>query len=107
MKTASDDLAAGHKRGSEVTEKTVEAYRALFRGQGGQAEAEIVLSDLAVYSRFFMVTPSNASDAVRAYSEGGRRVFLRIHEILCMSEQELVELHEAARRESAQGDIEI
>ena len=107
MKTASDDQPEGNKRGAAVTQKTVEAYRALFDGRGDKTTAEIVLADLAVFSRFYNVTPGNASDGVRAYNEGGRRVFLRIHEILCMSESELAGLYEAARRESSRGDIEI
>lgn len=82
------------------------SYRKVFMGNGTIGEAEAVLVDLALQSRFFDVMPPTASDAAIRYNEGRRSVFLHIFQNLSMSESELAALQEAVRFEAQQGETE-
>lgn len=51
------------------------AFGALFAGRGGKDDALIVLGALKEITGFYMVTDASAPDHVRAFNDGGRRVY--------------------------------
>jgi hypothetical protein len=80
-----------------------EAYRAVFLGPTTTREQrEIVLSDLAAYTKFFMYHPSEATDQALRYGEGQRSVFGYINGQLTLTPQQTEALQRAARADAVQ-----
>ena len=100
MATKSDALPEGQRRGAQALETLKDAYQALFSSQSNRAQAEIVLTDLAGYTGFFMVLERGAPESLLREQEGMRRVFARIHNFLHLTGDEARRLHEAARAEA-------
>lgn len=100
MKSISDGLPKGRRRGAQATDKMAGAYRAVFSANGTKQDVEIVLSDLATFSGFYQVGAPDTADGARAWYDGQRSVFGHILRFLRMSETELHELEEAARMEA-------
>ena len=100
MKRAGDSLPAGEQRGVRAFVELAAAYKALFSGSGGREEAEIVLTDLASYSGFFMVCERGTPSDLLRETEGMRTVFARIYDFLNLTGDEARRLHEAARAEA-------
>jgi hypothetical protein len=79
MRTVLDMLPPGKENDPEAIEaRIVDAYLALFSGNGDQADADIVLVDLAQESGYFITLPANASDGECRDHNGARRVFGRL-----------------------------
>lgn len=80
-----------------------QAYQAVFLGPNATREQrEIVLSDLAAYTGFFMFNPSEATDAKLRYVEGMRSVFGHINGQLTLTPQQIEALQRAARADAVQ-----
>lgn len=56
------------------------AYAKLFTGAGGQADAELVLVDLAAFARYYDTANASASSGELHRTDGKRAVFQRILE---------------------------
>lgn len=81
--------------------RLADAYKAVFQGPTATREdREIVLSDLAAYTKFFMFHPSAVSDAELRFVEGMRSVFGHINGQLTMTPQNLEALQRAARADA-------
>lgn len=80
--------------------RLVAAYKALFAGNGGVEDAEMVLADLAQLTGFFLVAGPEVTDQALRYAEGQRSVFKRITGMLAMPQSALTALQEAAYQES-------
>ena len=94
-------LFSPSKRASrQANLRLVQAYRRLFSGKGDDADAKIVLADLATYSGFYRVFPSEVEDSTLRFTEGRRSVYGRVLRFLRLSEGELEDLEEAARQEA-------
>ena len=100
MNSVSDDLPKGKRRGPQAVQKLAGAYQSLFDGRGSLSDAHLVSVDLAEYTGWLQVANSNATGEQRAYCDGQRSVYARIFRFLRMTEQEIKELEEAARREA-------
>lgn len=98
--TLTKKFPRGSRRGPTAKARLASAYQALFAGNGSKEDAELVRADLAVVTRFYMVTPPSASDAVRADHNGRRSVFLHIFNFLSMSDVEIADLERDAREEA-------
>ncbi len=100
MNSASSDLPKGRRRGANALVKVTAAYRAVFTGNGGKMDAEVVKVDLAEYTGFYTVAGLDVPNDQRAYYDGQRSVFARIFRFLKMTESEIAELEAAARHEN-------
>jgi len=59
-----------------ITRERIEgAFGALFAGRGSKDDALIVLGALKESTGFYMVTDASAPDHVRAFNDGGRRIY--------------------------------
>lgn len=56
-------------------ERVRQAFGALFAGRGSKDDALIVLGILKEATGFYMVTDAAAPDHVRAFNDGGRRIY--------------------------------
>ncbi len=75
--------------------RTLEAYAALFNGRGGKLDADIVLVDLAVFTRYYDTTMQTVpAEQVKA-QDAARGVFQRVLEALTRANVEPVGLHTA------------
>ena len=90
----------GRRRGPSAKLQLGMAYQRVFTGHGDREDAEQVLVDLAMETRFYMVADPTTPPQVLADLNGRRAVFLRILGFLRMSEDEIVELERAARQET-------
>ena len=100
MNSVSDDLPKGKRRGAQAAQKLAGAYQALFEGRGAKKDAHLVIVDLAAYTGWLKVAGVKTSGEDRAFYDGQRYAFARIFRFLRMTEQEMKELEEAARREA-------
>lgn len=82
-----------------ATHDLAAAFNALFRGQGGIAEAEVVLTYLAARSGYYQISnPTDHSVESIWYNEGRRSLFAEIRNLLNLTADELEEIEFAARR---------
>lgn len=80
----------------------VGAYRRVFV-EGGAASTEdkqVVLADLANASGFYRVSGPGMSAEDRAFADGMRATYARVHLFLKMTPDEVGHLEEAARQEA-------
>jgi hypothetical protein len=91
------------RRSNQARDRLRSAYVAVFSGNGKQEDAELVLADLANYSRYYQVPSERAilsKQVDLSYRQGQRVVFARILRFLEMPEAQAKALEEAARSES-------
>lgn len=75
--------------------RVAEAYAQVFGGSGTKLDAEIVLVDLAIFTRYYDTAMANASaDQVKAF-DARRAVFQRVLEAMTLAGLEPVGLHRA------------
>lgn len=89
-------------RGAQASKRLVLAYRNVFLpgATPTDEDKDIVLADLANASGYYRVTGSGFSGEDRAFADGMRTVFGHAKSFLLMSQDELIELEEAARLEA-------
>lgn len=99
MRTVREIMPA-HMQGVEGAEeaRTASAYQALFDGNGSREDAEIVLTDLMMTSRWNEVLPEGADDAALQRHNGGRAVFGRVVYMMNVSGDVLAALEGASAR---------
>jgi len=99
MKTVLDILppeVAANPRFQEA--RIAEAYAALFTGNGGKDDADLVLVDLAQFTRYYSTAPVDMpADQVKAMDQR-RAVVERIVEGVLKSGHKLDDLHGAVLR---------
>lgn len=93
-------LFPSNPRGSEAVNELASAYRNVFRGNATRQDAEIVLADLADFTRFYQALPVGSAGSELAEINGMRIVFGRIFNYLNMTDAEIRALQEAARQET-------
>ena len=77
------------------SERIAEAYAQVFSGSGTKLDGEIVLVDLALYTRYYDTAMANASaEDVKAF-DARRAVFQRVLEAMTLAGQEPQGLHRA------------
>ena len=91
----------GHQPKPTRTNELAGAYRRLFRGQGNQDDADVVLADLADHCGFFKVS-KRVPDAALQFNEGRRHAFNRIFTFLSLTPEEVEDLAKATRGEFLQ-----
>ena len=98
--------ASGHKlTSSEADRKLTEAYIATFSGHPTREDAEMVLVDMAVFSRYYEhMLPDVSTEALR-HAEGRRAIMRRIVGFIA-DEKVLGELHVAALEEAIERSSE-
>lgn len=99
MKNILDILPPEHQNNPHMHEARIaEAYAALFTGNGGTDDADLVLVDLAQYSRYYVTAPLGMpADQVKALDQR-RAVVERILEAVIRSGHRIGDLHEAVLR---------
>jgi len=100
----SDLFPEGQRRSLEAENRVREAYVALFAGNGGQEDADLVLLDLLTVSGYLFVSEpppgaEAASDAVLREQNGARRVGARVMYQLNWPMSRLKELQSATLEE--------
>ena len=96
----SRSLPAGYRRGDAARHSLATSYQRLFAGHGGEADAQIVLADLANYTGFYRVSGLGFSAEDRAFADGMRAGYGRIFQFLRMTDHERSSLEQAARAEA-------
>ena len=69
--------------------RIIRAYKATFSANATQEDVDIVLDDLATFTRFYEVTDATSSPEAVRYIEGLRTVFHRIRGHLRMTDAAL------------------
>ena len=95
----------GERRRAAANLALVNAYTAVFSGNGTSEEAEIVLADLANASGFYSVEDARVSDAEARQANGRREMMVRILSMTRLSSEQRNALFDAAQAE-AQADEE-
>lgn len=86
----------GIHRGGELRQKEVRrVYTDTFTTDEGQA----VLADLSVFTNFYSANGQDLSPCERAYADGMKNVYARIHGLLTLTQTERAHLESAARAE--------
>lgn len=78
-----------------MAQRLVSAYGATFSGKGTAEDADLVLVDLAQFTRYMDTTPLTASAEVAKALDQRRAVFVRIAEGITRSGRDLDGLHRA------------
>lgn len=76
-------------------ERVEQAFAALFAGNGHREDAVIVLGALKENTGFYMVTDATAPDHVRAFNDGGRRVYAFLLSMIAKDSAAVAVEHEA------------
>lgn len=85
----SEDALTAH------SQRIAEAYAQVFSGNGTKLDGEIVLVDLALFTRYYDTAMANASaEDVKAF-DARRAVFQRVLEAMTLAGQEPQGLHRA------------
>jgi hypothetical protein len=89
-------------RGPRAHTFLVGAYRRVLvsGGTSTDEDKQIVLADLANASGFYRVSGPGLTAEDRAFADGMRSVYARVHVFLRMTDQEIRNLEEAARQEA-------
>ena len=103
--TLTDLFPEGQRRGLVAEERLRQAYIALFKGNGTQEDADLVLVDLMTVSGYLFTAEAppgaeTASDAALRELNGSRRVGARVLYQLNWPTQRLQELQRAVLNES-------
>jgi hypothetical protein len=97
-RSASDALPEGERTAENIAVRLLQAYASLFSGSGSKLDAEIVLVDLGVLSRYYDTAMMNApAEDVKAF-DARRDVFRRIIESMTLAGSEPTGLHLAVLR---------
>lgn len=83
-----------------ATSELARSYQRLFTGHGSERDAQIVLTDFAAYTGFYRVNGPGIGGEDRAFSDGMRAAYGRLHGFLRMTDDERRQLEEAARQEA-------
>jgi hypothetical protein len=75
--------------------RIAQAYAALFSGNGGKLDAELVLVDLAIYTRYYDTAMITMPAEQVARLDAKRSVFQRVLEALTLAAEEPRGLHAA------------
>jgi hypothetical protein len=59
-------------------ERIAQAWCAVIGGNGSRDDTRIMLAELKEVTGYYMVTASDAPDSVRAFNDGGRRVYAHL-----------------------------
>jgi hypothetical protein len=94
--TTKDSLPRGKRRGPAAELTLNNAYRAVFKNIGKDAQTDMVLADLAEFSGYYAVSPRSISEADLNRNEGNREVFARILSLLGVSGEDREALRAAA-----------
>jgi hypothetical protein len=103
-------LPIGFRRKKAAYHALANAYRAVFSGgEATRVQRDLVITDLATFSRAYVDISPTATDAELRFTEGKRAVFRRIFSFLNLSDDGLRELERVAQQELAttyhEGDI--
>lgn len=92
-------------------ERRAAAYAATFFGNATREDAEIVLVDLAAYTRFYQPLAPNVSSQVLHYMEGRRSVFAwllsHVGDQQILGRLQIMALEEMAAEQAAQPSTEV
>lgn len=97
--TTTVTLPAGKRRGKASNLMLIDAYKATFKGQGVNAQVDLVLADLAEFSGYFAVMPEGTSAEGLQRDAGRREVFARILSLLGVSSEDRELIRAAALEE--------
>jgi|GEM_PF-6724057 len=101
MKTLGDLFAPGERRGPQALARLQGAYERLFFGTGASKDdQQIVLADLATFSRHFFVDGSDLRDEEIREANGRRLMMGRIIRLGLGKEGDLSALYKAAVKET-------
>lgn len=104
MKTLIDLIRDGKSR-DEAVIRLGEAWRAVIEGRGSREDGELILTDLANESGYF-VAPADVSDQTLREHNGRRAVFARILFLVDISIAELDDARRSTLRLSQLNDEE-
>ena len=102
MKTLSDLFPKGTEANPDALKRLMGAYERVFFGRGATNEdQQLVLSDLATFTRNFFVDGANATDEEIREANGMRLVMARIIRLGLSEKGDLTALYKAAVRQTA------
>lgn len=88
-----------HRRDDVAARRMAEAFRAVFMGQPTSADQQLVLAELAAYSRYFVSDVRDLSDTELRSWSGMRALFGRILNDLTLTDAQMLALMQATRAE--------
>ena len=95
------DRRKGERRTGEVRVDLAASYRRVFvDGGADKKDAQVVLTDLANFSGFYRVTGPGFSSDDRAFADGMRAAYGRVHNFIRTTPEEARQLEEAARAQA-------
>lgn len=99
MDTLARLFSPGARRRAAAQLRLVEAYQAVFGGNGTKQDAEIVLADLTNVSGVYAVESADVSATGRAFADGRRDLMMRILRMAKMTAEQRSALFDAVMAE--------